>query len=319
MARYLATRLAALLGIVFIISIFCFLLVHMLPGDPSQSILGFSWTPQSGHQYDAQNGLTGPLVHQYWYWLQHVLHGNLGSSIYGTPVSTLIGSELKVDAAIILYSQVLAFLVAIPLSVQASKKPGGALDAGSSSITFAFYCLPGFILITWFLQLLTVQHHIFPGVDSQPFPPGAGFFTDLWTSLQVLFLPSFIVALGTLAIYYRFLRAEMGNTLQEDFITVARSKGLTTNRILWGHALRPSSVPVLTSTGNNVALLITGLFIVEYKFGLQGIGSELVQAVGSKDFRVVQGIALVSALIIVIVNFAIDIITTFVDPRIARA
>jgi peptide/nickel transport system permease protein len=306
-------------GIVFVISIFCFLLVHMLPGDPSVSFLGYGWTKKAGRAFDQRNGLTGPLVHQYWFWLQRVLHGNLGQSLNGEPVSTIIGSALKVDAAIIVYSQVLAFLVAIPLAVHASKKPGGMLDTSSSTVTFAFYCLPGFILITWFLQMLTVNYHIFPPAASEPFPPGAGFFSTIWAILTVLFLPSLIVAIGTVAIYFRLLRSELGNTLQEEFITVARSKGLSTNRVLWRHALRPSTVPVLATTGNNVALLITGLFIVEVKFNLNGVGSDLIGAVQGKDFRVVQGIALVTAIIIVIVNFAIDIITTFVDPRIARA
>jgi peptide/nickel transport system permease protein len=318
-ARYLLTRLAALVGIVFIITVFCFLLIHMLPGDPSQSILGFSWTPAAGRAYDRLHGLSGPLVWQYWHWLDNALHGNLGLSNQGTSVRDVIGISYKYDVELVIFSQILSFLMAIPLSVYAARRSGGSLDRLSSSGTFAFYCLPTFILVVWLVPLLTINNHIFPPPDSPAYPSGESFFGYIGTNLHVMFLPSLILAIGTLAVYFRLLRGEMGLTLQEDFITVARSKGLTTHRILWHHALRPSSVPVLTSTGNNVALLITGLFIVELKFQLPGVGAELVGGTQSKDYLLVQGIALVTAITVVIVNFAIDIITTFVDPRIARA
>jgi peptide/nickel transport system permease protein len=318
-ARYLLSRLAALLGIVFVISVACFLLIHMLPGDPSQSILGFSWTPQAGRAYDRTHGFTGPLVSQYWYWLRHVLTGNLGTSVSGQTVSGIISSSYKIDLELVIYSQVLALLFSIPLSVYASRRPGGRMDNTASSMTFAFYCLPAFILVVWFAQFFTVSNHIFPGPGTSAFPSGVGFFAEMWQNLKVMFLPSFILAIGTTAIYYRLLRGEMAQTLQEEFITVARSKGLSNNRILLRHALRPSSITLLTSTGNNVALLITGLFIVELKFDLPGVGWDLVEGIPQKDYLLVQGIALVTAITVVIVNFAIDIITTFVDPRIARA
>lgn len=318
-ARYLLTRLAALLGICFVISVFCFLLMHMLPGDPAQSILGYSYTKASGEAYDKTHGFTGPLISQYWYWIKHVLSGNLGMSVSGNPVTTVIAQSFKIDLELVIYSQILAFLFSIPLSVYASRRPGRALDNTASSFTFAFYCLPAFILVVWLTQLLCVSNHVFPGPGASAFPPGVGFGSFLFTNLYTMFLPALILAVGTTAVYYRLLRGEMAQTLQEEFITVARSKGLSNNRILWRHALRPSSITLLTSTGNNVALLITGLFIVELKFDLPGVGWELVEGVPAKDYLLVQGIALVAAVTVVVVNFVIDIITTFVDPRIARA
>jgi peptide/nickel transport system permease protein len=318
-ARYLLSRLVALLGIVFVITVACFLLIHILPGDPAESILRFSYTKQKGLAYDRSHGFTGPLVWQYWYWLKHVLAGNLGVSVSGNTVSSIIASSYKIDLELVLYSQVLAFLFSVPLSVYAARRPGGKMDQSATSTTFAFYCLPAFILVVWFAQFFCVSNHIFPGPGTSAFPTGVGFFPELWQNLQVMFLPSLILAIGTTAVYYRLLRGEMAQTLQEEFITVARSKGLSTNRILWRHALRPSSIPLLTSTGNNVALLITGLFIVELKFDLPGVGWDLVEGIPAKDYLLVQGIALVTAVTVVVVNFAIDIITTFVDPRIARA
>jgi peptide/nickel transport system permease protein len=128
-----------------------------------------------------------------------------------------------------------------------------------------------------------------------------------------------VLALGSIAIYFRLLRSEMVFTLQEEFITAARSKGLSTNRILWRHALRPSSITTLTASGNNIALLITGLFIVEVKFNLPGLGLDLINAIYQNDYLTIQGIALVAAVAVVVANFAIDIIIPFIDPRIARA
>jgi peptide/nickel transport system permease protein len=309
----------ALVAIVFVITVFCFLLIHLLPGDPSQSLLGYSWTPAAGKAYDKSHGLTGPLAWQYWHWLNNALHGNLGYSNQHYPVTTLLGQGYRVDLELVIYSQVLAFLMAIPLSVYSARRPGGVTDTSSSAFTFGFYCLPAFVLVVWAVRVFCVGNHIFPGPGVSPYPSGVGFFDFIWTNLKVFFLPSLILALGTLALYYRLLRGEMGMTLQEEFITVARSKGLSTNRILWRHALRPSSITLLTSMGNTIALLITGLFIVELKFQLPGVGEELVGGIPNKDYWLVQGIALITAVTVVVVNFVIDIVTTFVDPRIARA
>jgi peptide/nickel transport system permease protein len=314
-------RLATLLFVVFSITVFCFLLVHLLPGDPTCIILGNSCGDAHARAVlDAQLGLNKPLFEQYFVWLGNVLQGNLGVSLTsGQNINALIGGSIKIDLELIFLSQLIAFAVAIPLSVYAARKAGGAMDQAATSITFAFYCLPSFILILWFVQLLCVHWALLPGPDSTAFPVGGSFLVELGNNLKVMFLPSVILAIGSIALYYRLLKSEMTFTLQEEFITVARSKGLKNNRILWRHALRPSSITLLTSTGNNIALLITGLFIVEYKMALPGIGFQLQYAIGSLDYLTVQGIALVTAVIVVVVNFLIDIITTVVDPRIARA
>ena len=126
-------------------------------------------------------------------------------------MSAVIGSSYKIDLELVLYSQVLAFLFSIPLSVYASRRPGGKMDQSATSVTFAFYCLPAFILVVWFAQFFTVSNHIFPGPGTSAFPSGVGFFQGLWQNLQVMFLPSLILAIGTTAVYYRLLRGEMAH------------------------------------------------------------------------------------------------------------
>jgi peptide/nickel transport system permease protein len=319
MARYFVQRFIALIGILFLISVGCFGLVHLIPGNPAIALLGVNANPHALAQIDAQLGLNQGLIGQYTTWFSNVLHGNLGISNSGQTVDTIIGQSYRVDLELIFLSQFLALLVAVPLSVYAARRPNQALDSSTTSVTFALYCLPTFIVVIWFVQFLTVKTHIFPGPGATPFPPAIGFWNELTQNLHVMIGPSIVLALGSLPVYYRLLRGEMVATLQEDFIMVARSKGLKTNRILWRHALRPSSVTTLTSMGNAIALLITGLFVVEYKFGLTGIGSNLIYGIMRNDYLLIQGIALFAAVIVVVVNFGIDLLTFFVDPRIARA
>jgi len=322
----LIQRVAALIGILFVISVGCFYLVHLIPGNPAITILGpAAANPSSIAKIDAELGLNKPIYAQYFVWLGHVFQGNMGKgSVSREPVTSLIARSFKLDIELILLSQIMAFLIAIPLAVYSARRSGGLLDQVSTSSTFALFCLPGFIIVVWAVKYLTVDWHVFPGVDSDPFSGGGAFLGSawlggVWHNIDVLLLPSMVLALGSIAIYFRLLRSEMVFTLQEEFITAARSKGLTTNRILWRHAVRPSSITTLTSAGNNIALLITGLFIVEIKFQLPGLGYDLINAIYQNDYLTIQGIALVAAVTVVIANFAIDLVTPLIDPRIARA
>jgi peptide/nickel transport system permease protein len=316
--RYLAQRFAILIGVVFVISVFCFMLVHLVPGNPAVAILGFSATPKNVAAVDKFLGLDKGLVAQYWTWMSNLLHGNLGWSPITGYIGPAIGQNFRVDLELFVYSQVLAYVVAVPLSVLAARRPNGPLDQATTTVTFGFYSLPAFILVIWLIQALTVHQHIFPGPGAQPFPSGVPWFEELRANLYVLFLPALILALGSIALFYRLLRSEMIQTLQEDFITMARSKGLSNRRILWHHALRPSMSTLLASTGNNVALLLTGLFIIDLKFNLPGIGTMLNTAIQAHDYIVIQSLTLVVSIAVVLVNLLVDLTTTALDPRIAR-
>lgn len=309
-----------LVGIVLLITVFCFWLVHLLPGNPGKELLGFGYTPANLIAIDKRLGLNKPLYYQYWVWLDHLLHWNLGKSeLTQQPIGAILRADFPIDLELVLVSQIIAYVVSIPLSVYAARRPGGKLDQSATSISFGFYCLPSFILVIWLIDLLTIHFHVFPGPAVSPFPTGLPWWDEIAHNLYVMLLPSLILAVGTIAVFYRLLRSEMVQTLQEDFITVARSKGLTTNRVLWRHALRPSMTTLLASTGNNIALLLTGLFIVEEKFALNGVGAALINAIGTSDYLLVQGIALVAAVTVVLVNFLIDVLTSIFDPRIVRA
>jgi peptide/nickel transport system permease protein len=312
--RYLLIRLGQLIVIVFIISILTFLLVHLLPGNPADTILGASQTPQTRAALLKQLGLNKPLLQQYFTWFHNVIRGNLGESFLNhTQVTTTIGQAFPVDIELIIFSQIISFAIAIPLALVASRRPNRLFDRLAGVTTFGLLAMPAFVIGPILALVFAVKIHWFPAT-------GAPNLTQApLTNIHDFVLPSIALALGSIAVYFRLLRGDLISTLQEDFITMARSKGLSTRYIMTRHALRPSSFSMLASAGLNIGSLITGAFVVEYLFGLNGLGAQLVISINSRDYLVVQGIALVVALAYVLVNFFVNFLYTVLDPRIARA
>ena len=315
MAKYVAKRLVALVVILFLVSLGTFFLVHLLPGKPAITILGTNATPQNIAIVNHQLGLDKPLWQQYFIWLGHLFGGNLGQSFTThQSVGSIIANAFPIDVELIVISQILAFAVAIPLTTTAARRPNRAFDSAATGTTFAMLALPPFILAPVLVLLFSVDLHVFPGPASYV-PIGQ----TLGTNLHAMLLPSIVLALGSVVIYYRLLRNDLIATLQEDFITMARSKGLSDRRILYRHAFRPSSVSLLASAGINIGGLIAGTFVVEFLLQLPGLGYELVVAINQGDYIVVQGIVLFVAVAVVILNFIVDFLFTVVDPRIAVA
>jgi len=314
MARFLLKRLIALIAILFVISVGAFLLIHLLPGDPTVTILGPSDNAQNRAALMKQLGLNLPLWQQYLTWIGNVLQGNLGQSfVTHQSVSTIISTSFPIDLELIIFSQVLALLVAIPTAIASAKRPNGKLDRSSTTASFALLAIPPFILIVVFVLIFSVHLHIAPGPGSYvPFTQNPA------SNIKTMILPSVVLAIGSIVIYFRLLRGDLIATLQEEFITVARSKGLSDRYIMWRHALRPSSLSLLASAGLNISGLVAGAFVVEYLLALPGLGFELVNSIQQVDYLSVQGITLFVAVAIVIINFIIDFLFTIVDPRIAR-
>jgi peptide/nickel transport system permease protein len=313
MARYIGGRVVQLIVIIFFISVVAFLLVHLLPGDPTYSILGPNDTPQARVELLRQLGLNKSVPAQYWTWISNVFHGNLGISfLTHQTVTNAISVAFPIDLELIIVSQLLAFLVAIPMALVAAMHPNRLFDRIATTSTYAMLAIPTFVIAVLLVLVVAVKIHIFPATGFNPLSMG------LWSNLKTVLLPSISLAVGSVAIYYRLLRADMIATLQEDFITMARAKGLSTRYILLRHALRPSSFALLAGAGLSIGSLFTGAFVVEILFQLPGIGFQLIQAIDSRDYLVVQGMALVAAVAYVVINFGVDIMFTFLDPRIRR-
>ncbi len=314
MGRYIAKRVVLLLIIIVFVSVASFFVVHLLPGNPSVTILGPNDTPQNAAILNHQLGLDKPLWQQYFIWISHVFQGNLGQS-YTTHQTTtsIISQSFPIDIELIVVSQLMSFAVAFPMAMAASRRPNGIFDQVSNSTTFGMLALPPFVIAPVFVLLFAVHWHIFPGPASY-----VPLTQNFWSNLHTMLLPSIVLAMGSIVVYFRLLRNDLIATLQEDFITMARSKGLSDRRIMWRHALRPSSVSLLASAGVTIGSLIAGTFVVELLLQIPGLGFQLISSISQDDYTVVQGITLVVAIAIVLVNFAFDFLFTIVDPRIAR-
>jgi len=312
--RYIAKRFVLLLIIIFFVSVASFFLVHLLPGNPTDTILGPNATPANVIIVNHELGLDKALWQQYFIWIGHVVGGNLGQS-YTTHQTTraIIGQAFPIDLELIVFSQIMAFAVAFPMAMSASRRPNGLFDQVANSTTFGMLALPPFVIAPVMVLLFAVHWHVFPGPASY-----VPITQSFWTNVHAMLLPSIVLAMGSIVVYFRLLRNDLIATLHEDFITMARSKGLSDRRIMWRHALRPSSVSLLASVGVTIGSLIAGTFVVELLLQMPGLGYQLVFSVNQDDYTVVQGITLVVAVAIVLVNFLFDFLFTVVDPRIAR-
>jgi peptide/nickel transport system permease protein len=304
-----------LIGIVFVISIGSFYLIHLLPGDPAAVIAGIGATPEYTAKLYALLGLNRPIYEQYFVWIGNVLHGNLGTSfISQTSVTSVIGAALPIDIEIIVLSQIIAFATAIPMAMRSARRPDGPLDRMLGASSFTLLSIPPFVVIVMLVLLVSIKWGI-PHTGPSSY---VSLGSDWITNLESLALPAFTLAIGSFVVYYRVLRSDLIATLQEEFITLARSKGISQRRIMWRHAFRPSSVALLGTAGVNIGGLLASGFIVQYLLAIPGLGYTLITAISTSDYLVVQGIVLVVSVGVVLINFAFDFIINIVDPRISR-
>jgi len=304
-----------LLGIIFVISVGSFYLIHLLPGDPAVVILGTGATPQNKLILYKQLGLNKPIYEQYFTWISNVLHGNMGTSfISQSSVAGTIRAALPIDLELMFLSQILAFATAIPLAMRSARKPDGPVDRILGASSFTLLSVPPFIIIVLMVLFISIKLGI-PHTGPSSY---VTFSSDWIVNLESLALPAITLAVGSFVVYYRVLRSDLIATLQEEFITMARSKGISQRRIMWRHAFRPSSVALLGSAGVNIGGLLAGGFVVQYLLAIPGLGYTLITAINMSDYLLVQGIVLVVSVGVVLINFIFDFIINIVDPRISR-
>jgi len=229
-------------------------------------------------------------------------------------VASTIRTAFPIDLELIILSQVLAFAAAIPLAMRSARKPNGFLDRVLSAGSFTLLSIPPFIIIVLLVLFISIKL----GVNNTGPSSFVPFTSDWVVNLESLSLPAFTLAIASFVVYFRILRSDMIATLQEEFITMARSKGLSRRRIMWRHAFRPSSVALLGTAGVNIGGLLAGSFVVQYLLGIPGLGYTLIAGIASSDYLLVQGIVLVVSVGVVLINFFFDFIVSLVDPRISR-
>lgn len=316
--NYWVQRLAMAVLLLLAVSFLTFAAMNVL-GDPLFNILGpqAKDTSPEGLELiaavEAEYNLDDPLLVRYVKWLGDFITGDFGvrfGSDGQPPVSDLIKERLPRTAALLVMAQVMATVIAIPWALWTASKADTVVDKASTFTTFLIIALPNFALAVVLKYIFAIQLGWFP----LRFNAGDPLYERMWQ----LFLPALTIALPAAAVYQRLLRTDLITTMQEDFILMARSKGVSRRNVLFKHALRPSLFSFVTVFGITTGALIGGSLIVETIFGVPGLGSAIVEAVLREDFPVVLAIVMIVASAFVIVNIVVDLIYSVIDPRVRR-
>ncbi len=292
------------------VTLVAFLSIHLVPGDPVQIMMHGRATPEVLETVRAELGLDQPLPVQYLRFVAGALTGDLGRSIVQkAPVHEIIGERLGPSLFLLAYSAVMAVAIALPLAVVAALKANRPVDHAIRIAGMVGFAMPPF----WVGLLLMVLF----GLVLRWFPIsgyGKGFVEHLWH----LFLPSVTIALFLAPILLQSLRSSILDVMTADYIEVARAKGLSRRRIVLKHVLRNAAIPVITVLAVNIGWLLGGAVVVEYVFAFPGLGSLLVRAVGFRDYPIIQGLSLVFAVIVVVINLLADLGYMAIDRRVLR-
>lgn len=309
----LLKRILLVLPTLLLVSIVIFSLLAVLPGDPVTAILGLEATPEAALALRAQLHLDDPIYVQYGRWLLAVLHGDLGRSFMdNTPVLDSLLQRLPVTIELALGSFAVAILIAVPAGILAAARPRGVANYISTLIALFGMSVPHFWLGMMFIILFAVKLGWLPASGYVP-------FTEDWRgNLLAMLMPMLATGLRESAILMRMVRSSLLEVLNEDYIRTAFSKGLKDWQVVIGHALRNAMIPVVTASGLMVSGMLGGLVITESIFGIPGMGKMIVDAIFQRDYVTVQAGVLAAALMVVIVNLAVDMLYSMIDPRIAK-
>jgi peptide/nickel transport system permease protein len=327
--RTMARRLVQLVVVVILATLFTFSLLRLFPGDVADAVIPTA-TQQQKQQFREDNGLDKPFFEQYATWLGNLLQGDLGKDYQSNvAVTTKLETAIPVSIQLMLYAQILALAFAIPLGVFTAYRANTPADKSINAGAFALLALPSFVLALALAYFVGAEWK--PNVPWLGQIPAYGYKAgwlealfgkptgNLGEHFGTMLLPAISLAAGLVAVYMRLLRTDMIATLQENFITMAKAKGISNRRILWRHALRPSSLTLLTVAGLNFGTLIGGAVAVEVIFGIPGMGTLIYNAITARQIVELQSYIAIIAIAYVLLNFVIDSLYIVLDPRIRRA
>ena len=308
--NYVLRRLAATLPVMAVVAVVVFLLIHLSPGDPAALIAGDLATTDDIDRLRKALGLDQPLPVQFVGWLGRILTGDLGTSIFtNVPVTQLLAQRLEPTLSIALVTMTLAVLLSVPLGTLAAHKAGRWVDRAVMLFAVLAFSVPVFLVGYLLMYAFAIKLDWLPVQGYVPIAQGV----VPW--LKSLALPCVNLALLYMALLTRMTRATVLEALQEDYIRTARAKGLGVPAVL-GHALRNAAVPIATTVGVGIALLIGGVVVTETVFAIPGIGRLVIDSVQRHDYPVIQSVLLLSAGVYVLINLLIDLSYRFFDPRI---
>ncbi|ANN79466.1 ABC transporter permease [Bordetella flabilis] len=307
---YVIRRLLATVPVMAVVAVIVFLLIHLSPGDPATLIAGDLASAEDIARLHVALGLDQPMWRQFVLWLGRLAHGDLGTSLFTqVPVSRLLGQRLEPTLSIAALTMLLSLVVSIPLGVLAAYRAGSWIDRVVMVFAVLAFSVPVFLVGYLLIYGFAVKLHWLPVQGFVSLSQG------VWPWLRSLILPCVNLALVYIALITRMTRATVLEVLHEDYIRTARAKGLGVLPVL-GHALRNAAIPIATTVGVGIALLIGGVVVTETVFAIPGIGRLVIDAVQHHDYPVIQSVLLLSAGTYVLINLLIDLSYKLFDPRI---
>ena len=322
MLLFLARRAASFFATLLVASLVVFAVLELLPGSAAQVMLGETASAESIAALQARLGLDRPAPLRYFHWVTGLLQGHSATSYaYDTPTFELITERLKVSLPLAALAMGLTVVGALALGVYAASRHNRLGDVGVMALSQIGVAVPSFwlailLILLFAVQLQWVSAGGFPGWSGGDAESSGG---GLWPGLKALLLPALSLAAVQAAILARVTRSAVLEAMREDYVRTARAKGLSRRAVLWRHVLRNAMIPVLTVMGLQFANLVTGAIIVENVFVLPGIGRLVFQAIANRDLVLVRDVVILLAAVVVFVNFVVDVLYAWVDPRLREA
>jgi peptide/nickel transport system permease protein len=318
MGRYLLARLAWAVSIVLAILVINFLIMHLVPGDPVQALVGdFPTPPGYVEQVRQEFGLDKPIAHQLGLYLWNLAQGNLGFSFANRqPVLGLILDRARLTLLLMLPALTLAAIIGVVLALAAAPRAGSFYDSSITALSLIGYSVPIFWLGQLLVILFAIKLRWLPAqgmITLRNTPTG---WAAVWDVLWHLVLPALSVTIYYVAVVARVARASVLETISQDFVLTARAKGLSRRAVLWRHVLPNGLIPVVTVIGYNFGYSLTGAILVETVFAWPGLGNLFITSIGNRDYPVLQGIFLFTAITVVIANVLTDLLYGALDPRV---
>jgi peptide/nickel transport system permease protein len=311
---FLVRRLLLTIPILFIVSVICFSMINLIPGDPATVILGPEASEHAKEEMRNRLNLNEPIPVQYIDWLWGVLHGDLGESLIDdTPVSKLILDRLPVTIELALGAFAVSFTIAVVVGILSASRRGTWVDYLSTGAALGGISIPSFWLGMMLIIIFAVNLGILPASGYEPF------FQNPVANITAMILPIIATGLRESGELTRMLRSSLLEQLKSDYVRTAFSKGLSRRVVLIRHAVRNALIPFVTASGLQIAGLLGGLVVTETVFQLPGLGRLVVDSIENRDFTTVQGAVLTITLIVVVVNLLIDVLYTVIDPRISMS
>lgn len=331
MLMYLVRRVIGTIPVIVLISFLVFMLVQAAPGDPADLLLSDEADAEDVAEARKRWGLDQPVYIQYFKFFWSAVQGDLGMSFrYADPVLLMIAERLPATIELAAFSIILAIVFAVPLGVWAGARPNSWIDTFGSLFGFFGISMPNFwfgimliLVVSGFLNLLPSAGRDTYGIAGDPI---TGFYildsliqrnwVAAWDGLKYIILPSIALGTNMMGILMRVTRSSVLEVMHEDYVRTARAKGLTEKVVLWHHAVRNALIPIITVVGLELGTLLSGSIIVETVFSWPGAGSLLISAITSRDYPLITGTVLTYTMAFVVINFTIDILYAFIDPRI---